>query len=185
MHSINTNVTIERHQQKGFTLIEVMIVITIMGVIGTLAGPSMSQQLEKRRIESAEKSIVALHKEAQVEAKINHKNITITYKWDSDKNQSVFKMGRSGDKYYKEMRIPSNVRIYNRHGKHNTGNVSYDVRPSGHIEFKTAKAIDTGDESYSYCVSTPKSKTEFWKIVKYDHRRIGRVEAPLEYCSML
>lgn len=185
MHSINTNVTIEQHQQTGFTLIEVMIVITIMGVIGTLAAPSMSQQLEKRRIDSAERSIVSFHKEAQVEAKINHKPVTVAYKWDDDKKQAVFIMGRSGDKYYKEMRLASNVRIYNRHGQHNTGNISYDVRPSGHIVFKTNKAINTGSETYSYCVSTVKSKTSYWKIIKYDHRKIGRVEAPSDTCSML
>lgn len=71
------------YRQAGFSLIELMITIVVVGVLGTLAAPSMLDFIDKRRLVSQAEAIAELFQFARSEA-IKHssdatpKTVTVT-----------------------------------------------------------------------------------------------------------
>ncbi|QIC72503.1 prepilin-type N-terminal cleavage/methylation domain-containing protein [Acinetobacter indicus] len=49
-----------QRRQNGFTLIELMVTIAILGIIATMAAPSFTDMLQKRKLES---EVALLHKD--------------------------------------------------------------------------------------------------------------------------
>ena len=64
---------------KGFTLIEVMIVIGVVAIISSLALPSYRTIIEKRQVTSGAQQIGAFISAAQLEAVKRNENITVSY----------------------------------------------------------------------------------------------------------
>lgn len=60
----------KHRQQSGFTLIELMIVISIMGVIASLAAPSFRDQLARMKIKDAANSVEMALKQARTDTLI-------------------------------------------------------------------------------------------------------------------
>lgn len=68
-HSVN---------QSGFTLIELMITIAIMGVIASLAAPSMNEQIASMRQKDATTLLENTLRQARTDAMIYRVPITVT-----------------------------------------------------------------------------------------------------------
>lgn len=65
--------------QSGFSLIEVMVVIAIVGIVTAMAAPSITQALERQRNKDVAQTLVAALKEARNESRFRHQNILVDY----------------------------------------------------------------------------------------------------------
>lgn len=67
----------KRELHVGFTLIEMMIVVAIIGVIAALAGPSFSDFLDKNRVKRAVIEVQGLIAKARAETTIRDTNLSV------------------------------------------------------------------------------------------------------------
>lgn len=58
-----------RQQVAGFTLIETLIVITMVGVLAAIAAPSWVAFIDKQRLNTAQDQVLRVMREAQLQAK--------------------------------------------------------------------------------------------------------------------
>ncbi|WP_340121142.1 GspH/FimT family pseudopilin [Methylobacter svalbardensis] len=57
-----------RQKHAGFTLLEVMIVVAIIGILAAMAAPSFSEQMKQQRMEGAAEGLVAALQNTKAEA---------------------------------------------------------------------------------------------------------------------
>ena len=63
--------------QLGFTLIELMVTIAVMGVIVSLAAPNVSQQLAAQRVNNTTSMLATALKQAKTESAIRRLNVSV------------------------------------------------------------------------------------------------------------
>ena len=66
-------------KQRGFTLIEVMIVVVIIGVVSALAIPAFSEWRSKQAVRSGSQALVAHFKQARVLALTENRSVSIKF----------------------------------------------------------------------------------------------------------
>lgn len=64
--------------QQGFSLVELMTVIAVMGVIVAMASPSITSALERQRNKETTQTLVQALKEARVESLFRRQDITVS-----------------------------------------------------------------------------------------------------------
>ena len=64
-------------RQRGMTLIEMMIVLVILAIVSSMAGPSFSRQIRNNRVETSANSLMAGFNLARAEAIRRGRNIKI------------------------------------------------------------------------------------------------------------
>ena len=72
-----------RPNQRGFTLIEVMIVIVIVGVMASIGIPAFSDWRHSQAVRSASQSLMAHLKQARVTAISENRSVSFTFASDS------------------------------------------------------------------------------------------------------
>lgn len=72
--------------QQGFTLIEMMIVIGIMGIFLLIAAPGIQDSLQKQRNRETTQTLVAALRDARTESQLLQKDVTLSF---DDTNNTV------------------------------------------------------------------------------------------------
>lgn len=65
------------HQQSGFSLIELLVVLVIMAIISAIAMPSLTSSIEKQRNKQVTETVVAAFREARTESQIRRQDVTV------------------------------------------------------------------------------------------------------------
>lgn len=68
-----------RVSERGFTLVELMVTIAVMGVIVSLAAPSFNRQLADQRVKDSASKIDNALKQAKTESFLRKNKISMTY----------------------------------------------------------------------------------------------------------
>ncbi len=91
------------HNQKAFTLIEIILVMVMIAVLATLASSRMFKSLEKAKIKAVGKDLVSALRYTRGQAVIKHADKTISFNVEQKTYQAPNK---------KVVKIPQEVEMY-------------------------------------------------------------------------
>ena len=78
-NSINSSSRYHSDSNSGFTLIELMVTIVVLGVIVSIAAPSISTQLANQRVKSTTATLINALREAKAESVIRRQPVNVIY----------------------------------------------------------------------------------------------------------
>ncbi len=153
-------------QQQGFTLVELMVVVSIMAIVAGMAIPNVNRQMAEKHVKTTERTIIEAHKEAQAEAMIRHQDIDVKYY-----KEGYIEIG-SGS-FSKRFELPSGVEIYNEAGT---------ILPDSTYQIKSNGRLSSSE---SYCITAPAIKDQSKKHIKFTANQIGRDKSsdPTRKCN--
>ncbi len=122
--------------QSGFTLMELIAVLAILGVIAAMAAPSMQQAIIHSRIKNATITVQSTLEQARAEAFITKKPITVNLNGnsiqmtskDASNNDVVMRSQSFGDRVTvsAQSNISGGVRFYGKTVQDSSGNALAD-----------------------------------------------------------
>ncbi len=127
---------LRNHQEQGFTLLELMIVVTIVGILGAIATPSFLAMNNTAKVNDALNTVQGALQEAQRQAMRNGKQCQLTINTTTNKITGTNGCLLTGDRT-----LPTGVTMYSSGG--NT--INYGFR--GNTDTTTTIKIYLADNS--------------------------------------
>lgn len=87
-----------KHKNRGFTLIEVMVVIAILGILAALVVPQLVGKDDKARVEAVKSDLKAISGALEIYKLDNH-----TYPTTEQGLEALVKAGESGETYLRKL----------------------------------------------------------------------------------
>jgi len=87
--SPNFNKTASRKGDKGFTIIELLIIVLILGIFASIAAPSWEAFITRQRVRTLNDRVFQSLRLAQSEAKRTKRDITVTFNYDPNASPVV------------------------------------------------------------------------------------------------
>lgn len=169
-----------KNSQQGFTLLEAMIVVAIIGVLAAVAYPSMQSQLAQSRVNSAKSSLAAAFKDAQAQSLILRKPVWITFE---QKGTQLFVVltatepNASGDvlNFISKTALPKTIRFVNDSGTDAIGDQLSTLRgvrvtPAGNFEVKNGSRYAPSSHNFTFCDTAHKKMVV--KPVRFQTRSV-------------
>ncbi len=142
-------------QQRGFTLVELMVTIAVLGVIVSMAAPNISQQIASQRVNNSTSILATALKQAKSESAIRRRNIIMEI--DSSDKTITVKDGSNEIVEY-QLNSASSVKIAP------VAQTEITFTPNQRVDFKSTNAANTANTvTYTLCDTntnvTPKQIT--------------------------
>ena len=77
-------------KNKGFTLIELMVTIAVLGIVAGMAAPSFGNIIKNQRFKSDTSDLINKIKQARTYAVLNHQDVTLKLNAAVADNPPVF-----------------------------------------------------------------------------------------------
>jgi type II secretory pathway pseudopilin PulG len=87
--SPNFNNTASRKSDKGFTIIELLIIVLMLGIFASIAAPSWLAFINRQRVRTVNDRVLQTLRTAQSEAKRSKRDITVTFNYDPNATPPV------------------------------------------------------------------------------------------------
>ncbi|MBO1531882.1 prepilin-type N-terminal cleavage/methylation domain-containing protein [Psychrobacter sp. F1192] len=87
--SIKKTLYKQRVTNSGFTLVELMVTLVVLGVLAGMAAPNIATQLANQRVKSTTATLISALKEAKVESVIRRRTMEVAYKDNGSKAGTI------------------------------------------------------------------------------------------------
>ncbi|AFY54110.1 prepilin-type N-terminal cleavage/methylation domain-containing protein [Rivularia sp. PCC 7116] len=162
---------------SGFTLIEVMVVIAMVGILSAIVAPSWLSFVAKQRLNKANDSVLAALQESQRQAKNTKRSYSVSFRTNNKQPQiAIHPSVVEPDKYWRELGEEAGVNTEklligtNLDGINKTKNIvsygsNYIKSKPQTISFNYLGILDTkedgdsSDTSLKFLVAIPQTKT--------------------------
>jgi prepilin-type N-terminal cleavage/methylation domain-containing protein len=104
---LEVQVNRRRPRQSGVTLLEMMIVVTLIALMVGVSFPAISAGLDTLRLRSASDSIVSAFNSAMTRA--DRRQVAVEFRIEKANNRLLFASAEPG--YYREITLPDGVTI--------------------------------------------------------------------------
>lgn len=150
MHvSTNNSSFAQPSASSGFTLIELMVTIAVLGIIVSIAAPNISNQLANQRVKSTTAILQNALREAKVESVIRRQPITLSFANNSTGSGTIIiKLPVSNPA---PNPLPSPIASYSYDAKSSINAVDSDDDAANDIDFKPSKTAD--ERTFTICDS--------------------------------